>query len=290
MSNKEVSSPKSSQKAILVSAKNDTFYQFSLKHKTWSELNFPSGKEITYGTFEINKNCYFVCRDEIFKIPSTQHFYKLHPSLKILNACRFKDQILLFGSSGKGFLFNPINKQLSTTNINVERYYFTAVEYLDKVWITGEFEFHSLASCKKLNTIQIYDPSNKTTSLSPIEMIQARSHHKLIVYKNKLFVFGGFSIGIGILNSVEMYSPETKKFITMAPMKIPRYDFACCRVGNFVYVIGGFVDDMQSCTTSVEIYNLDTDAWTFGEDFPVVESFLHACAISNKLNNIKLNI
>ena len=68
----------------------------------------------------------------------------------------------------------------------------------------------------------------------------------------------------------------------MAPMKIARRDFACCRVGNLVYVVGGEIDPNK--TSSVEIYNLDTDSWSFGTDLPVPGSFEYACAVSNKIN------
>ena len=132
---------------------------------------------------------------------------------------------------------------------------------------------------KTLNTVEIYDPVRKTTPLSQIKMQQARRNHKVIVYKDKLFVFGGFCNGY--LNTVEMYSPDTNKFISMAPMKIARSLFACCRVGNLVYCFGGVTD--YGRTNSVEIYNLDTNAWSEGKNFPVAKSFLHACAVNKKL-------
>ena len=110
-------------------------------------------------------------------------------------------------------------------------------------------------------------------------MNEARSLHKVIAYKNKLFVFGGYDDGY--LNSVEMFSPETNKFVMLAPMKIARSDFACCRVGNLVYVIGGWIDDVD--VKSVEIYNLDSNTWADGVDLPVALFRLQACAVNNKL-------
>ena len=116
-------------------------------------------------------------------------------------------------------------------------------------------------------------------------MNEARSSHKVIVYKNKLFVFGGRDKHDELLNTVEMFSPEDQKFVMMAPMKIARWSFACCRVGNLVYVIGGLICDgrLLDQTNSVEIYNLDNNTWTDGVDFPVAWYDLHPCPVNDKL-------
>ena len=74
-----------------------------------------------------------------------------------------------------------------------------------------------------------------------------------------------------------MYSPETNKFIIMATMKIARESFACCRVGNLVYVIGERTKDYKNIS-SVEIYSLDSNTWCYGTDIPFVEPDLYACA------------
>ena len=91
-----------------------------------------------------------------------------------------------------------------------------------------------------------------------------------------MFVFGGVGLN-SALNSVEMYSPETEKFVVMAPMRVARGSFGCCRVGNLVYVIGG---SNRGKLKSVEIYNLDTDTWTEGKDFPVAAFNVHSCALN----------
>ena len=86
----------------------------------------------------------------------------------------------------------------------------------------------------------------------------------------------------GYLNYVEMFSPDTNKFVMMAPMKIARSSFGCCRVGNLVYVVGGWIGGVND-TKSVEIYNMDSNTWTDGVDFPVADHNLLACGVNNKL-------
>ena len=112
-------------------------------------------------------------------------------------------------------------------------------------------------------------------------MVKARSNSKVIVYEGKLFVFGGIGYNDKLLNSVEMYFTNANKFVLIAPMKTACYDFACCRVGNHVYVIGGWTTG-SIALKSVEIYNIDTDILTDGDDLPEAPYDLHACAVNNK--------
>ena len=121
-------------------------------------------------------------------------------------------------------------------------------------------------------------------------MNEARYRHKAIVYNKKLFVFGGCGRD-GVLNSIEMCSPFTNQFVTMAPMKSARTDFGCCVVGNLVYVIGGLIDasdqfdedDLFHPTNTMEIYNLDTNTWNCRVYLPFATDGLHACAVDDKL-------
>ena len=261
-----------------------------LDEKKWVEINkFPESVGSIHGIFEV-KNVFYVAgikgistfNNEFYKFPSD--IVPVHKYFNRCRSCRVENNILvvrqIYRSDVVSKLFNPISKQWSDVKIKTTRNLFDVVHYLNKVWIVGGRQLENDGNYKERSTIQIYDPVNKTTSLSQIEMIQARSSHRVVVYKNKLFVFGGYASRNGTLNSVEMYSPDTNKFTMMAPMKIPRYGFACCGVGNIVYVIGGWT--VSGKTKSVEIYNLDTNIWFVGPNFPfnLQEMELHGCAVN----------
>ena len=176
-------------------------------------------------------------------------------------------------------LLDTKKRKISDGDIETGRRYFAVAYYLDKLWIIGGCS----GKHRAIKTIQTFDLVTETLFFSPVKMIQARSDAKIIVYKNNLFVFGGRDEDTKPLNSVEMYSPKTNKFVMMAPMKTARFRFACCRVGNLVHVVGGQTVDWSTKTKSVEIYNLDTDAWTDGVDFPIGSSSLGCCVVNNKL-------
>ena len=237
--------------------------------------------------FEINNICYVVghagistLTNECYKFPSnTDYFY--------CSSCLVGNNILVLCVRGiftgvESFLFDPNNKQWSGGDIETEKDKFAVVEYLNKICIVGGMERGNDGNTVIHNKIEIYDTVNKTPVLLPIKMIQARCYHRVIVYKNKLYVFGGYNYDDYILSSVEMYSPaDANKFVLMTSMKIARYSFGCCRVGNLVYVIGGWT--RIGLTNSVEIFNLDTNTWTDGVDFPKTTKLDLACAVNSKI-------
>jgi len=264
---------------VVADPRNKKNYQYLLDEKKWAEINkFPKSVGNICGIYEINNVIYVVDDQGISTL--NNEFYKFPSKYYWCTSCRVGNNILvgdMWNSEVESKLFDPINKQWSGVSISAKIEEFCPVHYLNKVWIFGGWE----RDYEALDTIQIYDPVNKTTSLSPVKMVQARTFHKVIVYNDKLFVFGGANRYDNSLNTVEVYSPDTNKFIMMAPMKIARCDFACCRVGNLVYIIGGVTNGYF--TNSVEVYNLDTNEWCVVENFPVAEYDLHACAVNNKL-------
>ena len=280
ISSKSLGTQKKPTKVILASSEHGKLYQFSIENKTWSKLGITVGGKVL-NIFEINNIFYVVGSQGITTMSPDKQYYKVPTDRIFFTASKVKGLILLFEHNGNNCLFDPINKKWSETIIRTKRSGFSAVEFLDKVWIVGGYE----RDCNKiLNTTEVYDPVTKTMTLSQVEMVQARRWHKVIVYNDKMFVFGGFGVN-GALNSVEMYSPETEKFVLMAPMRILRYEFGCCRVGNLVYVIGGS-DNINQSLKSVEIYNLDTDTWTEEKEFPAAALIVYSCAVNKKLYNI----
>ena len=275
-------------KAIVVAsaAKKEYSYQYLIDDKKWVRINnYPQLVGEIFGIYEINNKVYVVDKKGISTLDN--EFYKLPLDLRNIfcATCQAKNNILVYRDTYS----DPFCKLLDTKNKKVvdfsfqttrkpENSYFAVVHYLNQFWIIGGIEYYGneYGGFKPVNKIQIYDPVSKTTSLSPVKMIQARIGHSVIGYNDKLFVFGGCS-GETILNTVEMYSPETNKFTMMASMKHARSNFAWCRVENLVYVIGG----TRAFPKSMEIYNLDTNVWTDGVDSPVFKSNLYACAVNN---------
>ena len=237
--------------------------------------------------FEINNVFYVVGENGILTLNSEFHKNSSNEEYCLYATCQVGNNIFVISfdyyDNVETRLFNPIKKQWTDANINTKRENFAVVYYLNKVWIIGGEQHDDDGNDKAVNTVEVYDPVAKNQVLAPIKMIQARDCHRVIVYKKKLFIFGGHGKDNELLNTVEMFSPENQKFVLMTPMKVARSYFACCRVGNLVYVIGGWIPG-GVYTKSVEIYNLDNDTWTDGIDLP--DGGIRgscACAVNNKL-------
>ena len=254
-----------------------------LDEKRWVKLNkFPQSAGSIYGNFEINDVLYVVgskgistLNNEVYKFPSNNEY-------EWCTTCRVGNNIFVFckefdDNDIESRLFDPIHRKWSNLDICIKRFGFDVVYYLNKVYIVGGWD----EITQPCNSIIIYDPDTEAQTLSPINMNEGRCGHSVIVCNQKLFVFGGIGKDNVLLNSVEMYSAYTNKFVMMAPMNIARFRFGCCRVGHLVYVICGWSQVLYR-TNSVEIYNFDNNTWTDGVDLPDDIWYLHAFAVNNK--------
>ena len=242
----------------------------------WAEVrNF---RELGIQVYQTDDIHYFIDKNGISPLKSSPYD---------TITCRVGNNLLAvsFGTYGEeGFLIDPITNKSSRKFNLPYRGCSAVVEFLNELWIIGGLKICNDRVLRTTKTVQTYNLHDRSHFISPVKMLHARDRHKAIVYDGKLFVFGGANNGVA-LNSVEMYSRETNKFVIMAPMKIARYNFACCRVKNLVYVIGGVNDSsnnyLETYLNSVEIYNLDTNRWGSGVDFPYCENiiFLNACPI-----------
>ena len=124
---------------------------------------------------------------EIYEFPSDEEY-------SWCASCQIENNILVFcknlnNDEVESTMFNPIVKQWNDVDIKIKRKWFAVVEYFNRIWGLGEN-----GKCKILSTLEMCDPVIESRVLFPIKMIQERSSHNVIVYKQQLFVFGGCNI------------------------------------------------------------------------------------------------
>ena len=263
-------------------------HQYSISDKKWNRVkNFPDQLGWVYGAHEIADVFYIVQDNGIQN--SNDELQKYDPTKKLTfcwsQSYTLGKKILVFtddtSKSGTIKVFDTQTKRIIDKRIDLKIKCFDAVECLNRLWIVGGQETDDTVY-NLVNKLKVYDPASQTASVINIKMLQARKDHKVVSYKEKLFVFGGSDVDGKNLCSVELFSLETKRFVDLAPMRVARSDFACCKAGSNVYVIGGMTDDGP--TDTIEVYNLDTDTWEWGTKLPEeVNQPVHACALRNKL-------
>lgn len=81
------------------------------------------------------------------------------------------------------------------------------------------------------------------------------SGNSSVVYNDKIYIFGGKDSSNNAIYT-EMYDPTTDKWITRAPMTIPRGNFQSVLIGDKAYVIGGIGNGKV-----LEVYDFASDKW-----------------------------
>ncbi len=117
----------------------------------------------------------------------------------------------------------------------------------------------------KMDVVERYDiDHNMWQTVAPLP--SPRSGMGAAVVGNKIFVFGGFDTNGNVLNTVEVYNPNTNKWTSgLAPMPTARGAlYAVAKKGGTIYVIGGW-DGVYPFNTNigstVEAYKVAKNSW-----------------------------
>eukprot|EP00931_Biecheleriopsis_adriatica_P091903 TRINITY_DN65751_c0_g1_i1.p1 TRINITY_DN65751_c0_g1~~TRINITY_DN65751_c0_g1_i1.p1 ORF type:complete len:481 (-),score=71.31 TRINITY_DN65751_c0_g1_i1:100-1503(-) len=125
------------------------------------------------------------------------------------------------------------------------------------------------------NVVESYDLRNNAWS-SQQPMKVARANASVVVFEDKIFVFGGKSttvrenaetgectvISDEVLSSCEVYDPAVNRWTDIADMPTAREEIQAAVCNQDIHVIGGSVADIA--TRTVDIYNPKTSEWTSG--------------------------
>ena len=113
------------------------------------------------------------------------------------------------------------------------------------------------------------------------EMPTARSGLASVTFKNEIFALGGENEG-GILDTVEVFTPETGEWSSKAPMPWGAADIQAGVIGNKIYIPGGrLVSGDISSTLSV--FDPTNNEWTRGANLPVPVSSYALAVFEDKL-------
>lgn len=136
------------------------------------------------------------------------------------------------------------------------------------------------------NTTFIYQPSTNSWSLGANMPVAREGARAVTLPDGRIAVLGGgtqcaynelCSNGT-VYNRVDVYTPGTESWSTLAPMQSPRYRFAAVLYQGQIYAIGG--SDGTQAVSSVEAYDPISDTWTSMTSLPVPE-VAPAAAVDN---------
>jgi pSer/pThr/pTyr-binding forkhead associated (FHA) protein len=137
-----------------------------------------------------------------------------------------------------------------------------------RVLITGGLGGESNTANGFLNSAEIYDPATGTFTWTAGGatggLNTARYNHQAtLLYTGKVLIFGGVGPGNVVLDSAELYDPETDTFTTTDSMKTARNNALFTMLPNGkILVSNGSSDTTGTPIQAVEIYDPATEKFT----------------------------
>ncbi|AOY76010.1 Kelch repeat-containing protein [Clostridium formicaceticum] len=107
-------------------------------------------------------------------------------------------------------------------------------------------------------------------------MPTARTNLGVAAVNGKIYAIGG----LGGINKVEEYDPETDRWTTKANMPTGRYGLDVAVVNGKIYAIGGY---NGGYINKVEEYNPVTNTWTTKANMPTARSHLGVAVVNGKI-------
>jgi len=109
------------------------------------------------------------------------------------------------------------------------------------------------------------------------DMPMPRYRHKSVEVNGKIYVIGGYNIGV--TKRVQAYDPATDTWIDKASMPVEMSNFSICAIDEKIYVIKG------STNAICDLYEYDTlaDTWTKKADLPTTRRDHEACSLDEKI-------
>lgn len=190
-------------------------------------------------------------------------------------------QIYVIGSNNTAntnynYLYNPATDSwTSKTPMPTVQMGGAIATHQNKIYIIGggqgitpDFSTHQTGA----NTM--YDPTTDTwTNKTPMPM--AYANLEAVTVNGMIYVMGGTTAITGQMNIYginELYNPATDSWQSLTSMPIPVYNFGMIAVGNQVYVLGGETNEPTRYCNQTQIYNIETNSWSYGVPMPITTS------------------
>lgn len=166
----------------------------------------------------------------------------------------------------------------------IDRYAHTVNEINGKVYVVGggNFEGGSFPP-----TALVYDIKfGGWSQISLYNDINRNSHNSAVI-DGKLYVVGGNGGGKTIA-TMEMFDPDSGKWISKTPMPTDRGLASCAVIDDKIFVIGGIRGTLPwdfdwGGVNTVEIYDTKNDTWTQGSNMPTKRWGCSAVAFDGKI-------
>ncbi|MDC1309876.1 hypothetical protein N8X69_02625 [Opitutales bacterium] len=188
----------------------------------------------------------------------------------------YENKIYVLGgyNLSKVEVYDPQSNQWSVeTPLPVETRYGSAVSMGSKIYFGGGRQSNTI-----LNTFYSYSSSGNW--IQKANMNLPRAGHRSLAYKNRIWIIGGGSIN-DILNSVEIYNPDTNSWTNGPSLVTSRSGFSCWIWDNKIFVAGGFNEN--GIIQSIEYFDSEKGYWQNYDTLPTPNKYSSATSLNDKI-------
>ena len=132
---------------------------------------------------------------------------------------------------------------------------------------------------KAIRNVELYD-LNGSGSHQVGELVQRRCRCGVTVYKDYLYIVGGFD-GTTRIKSIERLHIPTSRLETLIPMSSRRSTLGVALMSGFIYAVGGF--DGTNGLETVERYHIESGKWSLIEPMTTRRSSVGIAVLSGYL-------
>ena len=208
-----------------------------------------------------------------------------------LGAVTIERKIFVIGSnytvaSNSNYMYDPqTNTWAPKTPMTLYRGDFAVAAYHGKVYVMGGFTGTSPQFIPTLTAAnEMYDPATDTWT-NKTSLPKAAGFLEAVTINEKIYVMGGGAYNgtaYDINGTNEVYDPVSDSWQPLASMLTPVFNFAMTAIGDKIYVMGGMSGRLNGLTihsNQTQIYDIQTNKWTFGHSMPIT-TFSSAAAVT----------
>jgi N-acetylneuraminic acid mutarotase len=183
---------------------------------------------------------------------------------------------------------------VSKAPMTVYRGDFAVATFQGKIYVMGGFiginpQFIPTPTAAN----EMYDPATDTWT-NKTSLPKAAGFLEAVTVNEKIYVMGGSAYNgtaYDINGTNEVYDPVSDSGQPLAPMPTPVFNFAMTAIGDKIYVMGGMGGRLNGLTihsNQTQIYDIQTNTWTFGQAMPITTFSSVAVATTGVLAPVRI--
>lgn len=149
---------------------------------------------------------------------------------------------------------NTKNWENTLTEMTTARRNLSSIAYNNKIFVFGGIEGRTIS-----DKVEVYDIETDTWTSLP-GMPVPRHSHESVLYKDRIYILGGYNNEDGFLDRVDIYDIKSNEWTLGAYMPTPKSSFVAEVINGNIYCIGGEIEGGYSDT--LEVYNISSNSWS----------------------------